>query len=270
MILIKLPPLLVIAVAIFSCKENKTNPKIQTRRVLIDDVIAEGDISSDTIYNGLIKFYDTATNQLISETFYKNGKINGKRKDYYLSGGIKNIGYYENGRQIETASHFDSSGQLTLKQDFYYDLRVGNNVEYTDGKPTKYYFISFDNEELFYLNYDSIQTKNVRTLNNYHFFFFHSDSVTTISISGKESADKDYFIYIINPPDFNFEYSLVIINDRDSILKVEKRFNQAKIWDTFTFNQSKLKTGERYSLALKFDLTLIGRKKEEVLMFKRL
>jgi len=166
MTLIKLPLLLVIAIAIFSCKETKTNPKIQTRRVVIDDVIAEGDISSDTIYNGLIKFYDTATNHLISETFYKNGKINGKRKDYYLSGGIKNIGYYENGRQIETASHFDSAGQLTSKQDFYYDLRVGNNVEYTDGKPTKYYFISFDNEELFYLNYDSIQTKNVRTLNN--------------------------------------------------------------------------------------------------------
>jgi antitoxin component YwqK of YwqJK toxin-antitoxin module len=143
----------------FACKQVKTDPKGKIRRVTFENVIAEGNISSDTIYNGLIKFYDKATNKLVIEGYYKKGKLDGKRKAFYENGKIKNITFYENGKQNGTSSCFDSTGQLTSKQDCYYDLLVGSHIEYKNTKPRKYYFTSFDEEDVFYINYDLLKTE---------------------------------------------------------------------------------------------------------------
>jgi len=270
MIILKFLVTISIAIVIFSCKGAETNSKIKTGRIIVDDVIAEGNISTDTVYNGLIKFYDTTTHQLVGETFYEKGKLNGKRKEYYLNGKIKNVGYYESGKQTGTLANFDSTGALSSSQDFYYDLKGGSNIEYKNGKPNKYYFTSFDNENLVYIDYDSIRNKEIKEINSYHFFFLHTNDFTTISTSGKKFDGKEYFIYIPNPPGFNFEYSLVILNGSDSIIKVEKKFDKTKIWDTFTPDQLNLKKGERFSLRLEVDLDILGREEEKGVMLKRL
>jgi antitoxin component YwqK of YwqJK toxin-antitoxin module len=76
--------------------------------------LQKGDITPDTVFNGLIRFYDTTTNKLVIEATYTNGKLNGKRKDYYLNGNIKGVGYYENGKQNGTTSFFDTAGRLVF------------------------------------------------------------------------------------------------------------------------------------------------------------
>jgi len=263
-------PLIFLLTLIFSCDENRSTLKIKTRKVIIEDVIAEGDISSDTILNGFIKFYDTTTKRLVIEAFYKNGKLNGKRKDYYLNGKYKNIGYYENGKQSGTVSYFDTTGRLTLKQDFYYDLKVGSNIEYKNEKPSEYYFTSFDNEVLFHIDYDSIYNREIQKINDDHFFFWHINQVSTITSTDKKLESKECFIYLINPPDFNFEYSLCIIDNKDSILRTEKVFDKSKIWDTFIIDPTRLKAGERFTLRLAFERDRNDEKGEKGDMLKRL
>lgn len=253
--------------ACFACKHIKTDSTEKIRRVTFKDVIAEGDISSDTIYNGLIKFYDRATNKLVIEAYYKTGKLDGRRKSFYLNGKIKNIAFYENGMQNGTVSYFDSTGKLASKQDSYYDLLVGNHIEYENGKPSKYYFTSFDEEDMFYINYDSVKNREIKKINNGRFFFWHARDIFN---TDENSINKQFFIYIINPPNFHFQYSLCIIDNRDSILRTEKMFDSSKIWDTFILDQTKVNAGERYALRLAFDRSLNDGEGEYGDMLKKL
>lgn len=256
--------------SMFSCNEQSSIKPHNAKRILIEDVFAEGNISSGTTFNGLIKFYDTATNKLVIEAFYKNGQLDGKRTDYYRNGKPKNVGYYERGKQNGTVTHFDSTGEVTSKQDFYYDLKAGSKIEYKNGKPAKYFFSSFDNSDLFYLNYDSIFNIEIKKINDNSFFFWHINDIASITTTDTKLERKEGFIYIINPPEFNFEYSLCIINNKDSILRTEKVFNKFRIWDTFIIDQTKLKTGERFSLRLSFDRSLNDDEGEKGDMLKRL
>lgn len=260
---------LILTTVLFSCEQNKTNSIDKIRRVIVEDVIAEGNISSDTVFNGLIKFYDTTSNNLVIEANYTNGKLNGKRIDYYLNGKVKNIGFYDNGKQTGTVSYFDSTGQLTSKQDFYYDLKAGSRIEYKNGKLSKYYFTSFDNKDLFSIDYDTVFNKEIKKINDNSFFFWHSSDIATITTTDKKLQGNEYFIYLINPPDFNFEYSLCVINYRDSILRIEKLFDRSKMWETFTLDTTRLKKGERFTLRLAFDRDLNDNEGEKGDMLKR-
>lgn len=254
----------------FSCNQHNKSTKDKIRRVIVEDVIAEGEISADTIFNGLIKFYDTTTNQLVIEAHYKNGNLNGPRKDYYLNGKLKNLGYYENGMQTGMHSYFDSTGQLALKQDYYFNLRAGNRIEYKNGKPIKYYFTSFDNKDLFYINYDSVYSREIEKINDNSFFFWHTKDVATISTNDNILEKEELFVYLINPPEFNFEYSLCIINSKDSILRTEKVFEKGKIWNTYILDQTILNSGERFALRLAFDRDFNDESGEKGDMLKRL
>jgi antitoxin component YwqK of YwqJK toxin-antitoxin module len=251
-------------VLLFSCKDHKI------RRIISDDLIAEGEISSDTIYNGKIKFYDTATNKLVIDEVYENGKLNGQRTDYYLNGKIKSIGYWSDDKELGTVSLFDSSGKMSSQENFYYGLQVGSEIEYKNQKVNEYYFYSFERKVLFYIDYDSILNVPTKQINNDRFFFYRIDSVATISTSDKRLKWNQYFIYLINPPDFHFQYSLCIINKNDSILHLEKKFNSENAWDTFILDSTKLNSGERFSLRLIYDKTMSKGKGEKGDMRKRL
>jgi len=270
MTLIRFLVFAIIVTIISSCKQNKANSTDKVRRFTIEDVVAEGDISSDSIFNGLIKFYDTTTNNLVIEAYYKNGKLNGKRIDYYLNGKIKNIGFYDNGKQTGTVSYFDSTGQVTSKQDFYYDLKAGSSIQYNNEKPVKYYFKSLDNEDLFSIDYDTVFNKEINKINDNSFFFWHSSDIAAITTTDKKLEGDEYFIYLINPPDFNFQYSLCLINNKDSILRTEKLFDRAKMWETFTLDPSSINKGERFALRLAFDRDLNDSEGEKGDMLKRL
>jgi antitoxin component YwqK of YwqJK toxin-antitoxin module len=65
----------------FSSCDNK-----KIKRVIVDDVIAEGEISNDTVFNGTIKFYDTGTGKLVETANYKAGILDGERTTYYDNG----------------------------------------------------------------------------------------------------------------------------------------------------------------------------------------
>src|SRR5688572_9967277 len=98
---------------LFSCSgKNK-------RRVLVDDVFAEGNITRDTVYKGLISFYDTVSNRLVMTANYKSGKLDGERIDYYNNGKPKLKMNYRDGKSNGELTIFDSAGNILEKQNFY-------------------------------------------------------------------------------------------------------------------------------------------------------
>ena len=98
-------PFIFSAILILSliCSCSKTNK----RRVLVEDVYAEGDISKDTVFNGLIRFYDTSHNRLVMVASYKNGVLDGPRTDYYKSGRPETKIKYENGKIKEQGQYLN-------------------------------------------------------------------------------------------------------------------------------------------------------------------
>ena len=230
--------------AFFSCN-NKNK-----QRVLVDDAFAEGNITKDTVYNGLIKFYDTATNRLIMTANYKSGILDGERIEYYKNGNPKLKLNYENGKTNGELTIFDSSGNVFEKQNFYYNLRVGPSFTLKKGKPSQYYFYSLENKELLHIDYDSIQGKRIEQLNDTSFFFWHLNNF--ISSESKEQQ-TELFLYLPNPPRLNFKYSLCIIDDAYIVKQIAKEFNSDKSWDVITLDYQSLKNGYKYAIKLTVD-----------------
>lgn len=229
---------------ISSCGNKKT------KRVKIDDVIAEGNISKDTIYNGLIKFYDTATKQLVQIANYKAGILDGDRIDYYTTGKRKLELHYQNGKIDGEVKIFDSTGEISEIQNIYFDLRVGALIEYKKKEVNQYFFYSLENKELLHINYDSVKAKRIEQLNDTSFFFWHyNDYSTSESITPK----TELFIYLPSPPKFNFQYSLCIINNKYDIRQTIKEFAKNKSWEVINLDYSILRADESFAIKLTVD-----------------
>jgi len=229
----------------FSACENR-----KVKRVRVDDVIAEGEISKDTDYNGLIKFYDTATNHLVMTANYNAGILNGNRKDYYPNGKIKSQLYYENGKINGETKIYDSTGNISETQNIYFDLRVGPSIEYKNKQISQYYFYSLENKELLHIDYGSIQGKKTEQLNDTTFFFWHLNDYST---SESNVPKTDLFLYLPNPPKLQFKYSLCIIDNKYDIKQTIKEFPSNKSWDIVNLDYLVLKTGEFFAIRLTVD-----------------
>lgn len=230
--------------SIYSCNS------IKDKRIRVDDVFAEGKISKDTIYDGLIKFYDTATKKLVQTINYKSGVADGDRIDYHLNGKIKALLHYENGKINGKTKIFDTSGNLLAAQNIYYDLRVGPSIEYKDKQVKQYYFYSFENETLLHISYDSIEGKTITQLNDTSFFFWHLDNYKTFE---SDSFKTDLFLYLPNPPKLNFKYSLCIVDEKYNIRQTIKEFVSENSWDVINIDYSTLEANESFAIRLTVD-----------------
>ena len=236
--------ILLLALTISSCDSKKI------KRVKVDDIIAEGNISKDTIYNGIIKFYDTATKQLVQTANYKEGILDGDRIDYYTTGKRKLQLHYQNGKINGEVKIFDSTGEVFQTQNIYFDLRVGPSIEYKNKQVGKYYFYSLENKELVHINYDSVKGKRIEQLNDTSFFFWHYNDYSTIESSKPKT---DLFIYLPNPPMFNFQYSLCIITNKYDTRHTIKEFTQNKSWEVINLDYSMLRADESFAIKLTVD-----------------
>lgn len=255
-------PFILSAILILSliCSCSKTNK----RRVLVEDVYAEGDISKDTVFNGLIRFYDTSHNRLVMVASYKNGVLDGPRTDYYKNGRPETKIKYENGKINGELIVYDTTGKITEKQNYYYDLLTGPSQSFKNGKISNYAFYSLDNELLFTLDYD--KTKKIEKINNKSYFFWSINKYTTTT-----SPDplNELFIYLPNPPLLNLRYSLCIIDKAYTVLKVVKEFDSALYWEKTDLNFSGLKPTEMFALRLNIE-NAMDDPADIAVMFKKL
>lgn len=238
----------------------------RNKRIKLSDSYAEGQISNDTVFNGQIKFYDLRSNHLTEIATYDSGVLNGKRIVYHKNGKIKAIFSFVSGKANGEININDTNGNVIQKQNFYYDLLVGPSIHYKNNEVKHYYFYSFDNEQLFHIDYDSIDNKPIEEINKGKFIFWHLNQYST---SESDSLKTELFIYLPNPPHIRFKYSLCITDNLYNVRQVIKDFNSDNIWETFTLNFSKLHEGEMFSIRLKTSTPFTNDNKNST-MFKKL
>src|ERR1700689_3104548 len=71
------------------------------------DVRAEGKMIPDSVFEGLIKFYNIHTNKLIEECYFKNGIKDSVDIFYNENGTISVKSFFSNGKQNGNTYSFD-------------------------------------------------------------------------------------------------------------------------------------------------------------------
>ncbi|NNV56066.1 hypothetical protein GD597_11400 [Panacibacter sp. KCS-6] len=204
---------------------------------MVDGEFVEGiiKIDKDTIYNGVIKFYDTSTNTIIREATYKNDTLNGKELTYYSNGNVMTEDIYADGEINGYSYFYDTANNLLQKKFFFHDVCLGPVVDYEQGEISKFRFYSFDNFRLFDLDYKTIETKSIDSWNS-NLFFISSNIIQSDPIN--DEIETQFFIYIINPPHYRFQYSLCVADSANNIIKKIKEIDGSKIWETFSVDEN--------------------------------
>ena len=202
-------PFIVIICLFYSCARNN-NKKIVT--IQKDNVIIKGNIINDTLFNDTILYYDL-TNRLIASKVFKDGLLNGNSTEYLDS--LTRITDYSNGLKNGFTSYLYLSGKIKYTAYYYYGLTVGP-IEFFDqnGKINSYYFADFQNHTLLHVDYKNWKgLKDIDTkCTNFTTNIIKVDSTDMLSI----------FLYLIDPPRFSFNYSVVKRKNGYSYEEVKK------------------------------------------------
>lgn len=196
-----------------NCKEN------DEKEIQWNNLTARGKIeliNGDTVFNGLIRIYNSDSN-LISLANYVKNKKEGK-SEYFFSNGIKSEEtYYESDLKNGVRKLYDSTGKLIESKNFYFGRAMGDLTIYNAKLDTfrLYKFSNFEGIEL-YSCYWNENSKIVESGN----FLIATSKYHLIDDSLKLSI----FLYIVNPPHKQFKYELIyknlLTNDSASIFKV--------------------------------------------------
>lgn len=238
-----IPPILCFTlIIVLSCGSDNI------KRILIEGELVEGNIKTekDTIYQGKISFYDSTGTYLLREVWYVNDTTHGNAIEYYPNGNVQ--AKYTNfwGRKKGFEELFDSTGSLVARQYYYFDFLVGPIIYYEKGKVIEYRYYSFDNYWLFKLEYDSIKGRKVEDWDD-NFFFenmnYAYDFPDTL-------IKRHFFIYVINPPIYNFKYSLCVTDSSNNVIRTLREIDPECGWDDFTINENEKKTTQFFVFKL--------------------
>ena len=196
-----------------NCKEHIE------KEIQWNGVIARGKIeliNGDTIFNGLIKTYDSGNNNLVSLTSYVNNKKQGKSECFFSNGIKSEKTYYENDLENGVRKLYDSTGKLIESKNFYFGRAIGDLTIYDTALDTfsLYKFSNFEGIELYSCFWN--ENNKIVELGN---FLITTSKYYLIDDSLKLSI----FLYLINPPHKRFRYELIyknlLTNDIVSVFK---------------------------------------------------
>jgi uncharacterized FlgJ-related protein len=184
--------ILIIFIGILGCNSNKARSNV------IGENIVEGIVSQDTVFNGLIKYYNKNTKKLTAEAEYINGQKNGEYKQFNENGSLSVDLFYKNDMENGIAKIYDDKGYIVSEDFYYYGLRSGNALHFKDNLLKSYSFYSLENTELMHFEYDSLRVKQLPDLITN--FFFYSSSKHLNRFDDTMSNRTEYFLYTPNPP----------------------------------------------------------------------
>lgn len=221
----------------------------QSRKIKRYGEFAEGNISigKDTVFNGLIRFYDTSDYRLTSEAYYKHDSLHGERIDYHPNGKIASLLNYTMDEANGLASFFDTSGILHQSSHFFHGLQAGPLINYYKNEPRTYSFYTFDGRRILQLDYDSAIEQSIKSLKGKLFFYAENYFIESYDPTNVETR---FFIYLPNPPLMNFSYSICVIDSSDKIVETLKNFSDDKFWTEYAVNSKSKKSSEKFALKL--------------------
>jgi hypothetical protein len=193
---------------------------------------AEGKIVRDSTFDGQVRYFSTAGNRLLKQVNCSNGVVDGPCIEFYPNGRVSTRYYVSNRKLNGVVFIYDTTGNIVSENFYYYGLRVGEGKEYENKKLKSYSFYSLDNKLLFKIDYDSIKYKKISQLES-KFFFFNESSYQTIEGSNFSEKKHEYFVYLPNPPNFEFQYSLVVIDSLYNVKREIMKFDNQSPWTVF-------------------------------------
>lgn len=223
------------------------------REIILGNERVKGVISKDTIFNGSIRFYNKKTNRLISECNYKDGKLNGERKDFYDNGKLSSLSYYDDDKLTGEVTVYSKNGEKLKVEFYYYGYQVGHSTKFVLKKPQEYFFYSFGGEPIFSISYDTTLRKRITDV-QLNYFFINKRESTDISPEGFIGQNIEVFIYMPQPPLYNFRYYLVLTDTLYDQVKIVKELNNNEPWSRFIVNLSE-KRNDKLEYAIKLLVT---------------
>lgn len=231
----------------YNCKPVQNKKEIIEGRYKI-----VGNISNDSNYEGLVKFYDIKTDKLLYESNYHEGKLKGETKYYNYKGDLVSVQNFLN-NELNGFSYLYNKDQTSYSKTFYYyGIRVGPTIEYRKGIPYQYQFFSLENEPLFKIEYDSVAGKKISDLQQ-NFFFLHFQYFDKFEDGIFLKNQRACFTYLLNPPKYKFDYSLVKIDSSYKVLSTLSKIDNTFPFTTIDFPIVSNKQG-RVDMAIKLDI----------------
>ncbi len=175
--------------------------KTKKRRWSKDGYLLEGIISKDSLMNGEIKYYNSK-NQIVAIKSFINNIENGYAVNYYTNGKLRDSSNYLNGKKNGSTYHYNSFGKLMYQDYYYYGRPIGQISLYDSlsSKISDFFFVNFEGETKLHINYS--QWAGVKDI------LFDAISLSSNLIGIEDSVKVSLFLYLINPPQFRFDYSL--------------------------------------------------------------
>ncbi len=213
------------------------------------DYIVEGNITKDSIYNGLIKSYNKGTKKLFSECGYANGIKNGEYKQFNENGTLIENLFYKDGKEYGIAKIYGDDGIIYSQDYYFYGLRVGNSLKYKNNLLKTYSFISLENTVLMQFDYDSLRGHHLPDLIKNLYFYTRTEY--SESVADTFQTKIEYFLYTPNPPMQEFIYSLVKVDQSKKVLSTVQIFDNNQPWSKFDVDFNLDSPNSLYALKLR-------------------
>ena len=191
---------------LLSCTQGQKQEQ-KKRRIQKDGYIMEGNIESDSTFQGVINYYDINTNKLVYQATFLNNVENGLAINYYQNGMKKDEVNFVLGKEYGAHIIYDTTGKIISKNYYYYGRKLGPDCIYKeDGSIKEYYFADFEGKVLLYYSYDDPPT--VQQEHPEKYFpegYFNMNTSYTVEDG---VLKMKLFLYIIQLPKHSFRYSI--------------------------------------------------------------
>jgi hypothetical protein len=214
------------------------NNSSELRKINKNGFTLEGQISKDSILNGPILFYDS-NNVMVAKISYVNSIKEGPSINYYPNGKEKDDIEFRQGKENGYHTVYDSAGNIAYRDYYFHGVQFGPLYFYQNNKCKEYYFTSFENETLLYLNYDSLSQTNQNGDDYFHM---------RVTNALQDDKTKLYlFLYLLNPPSKSFNYNICIEDSLDNINNIRKMPSDKIFFQTYL---DTLSNGNHYCISL--------------------
>src|ERR1017187_49829 len=198
----------IIFLLVFSCKIKNNNKNVKITKT--DKVTYEGKLIADSLFDGLVKDYDSSGNYFGYSTF-KYGIKEGVEVRYFKNGRISDSSFYHNDMRNGFAYKSNDNGNLLYKSYYLNDIPIGHLFEYDSfGNITHYSFLNFEHQIIFELF--KINGIEYRKGEEIQFNLF----------SEYPSKNKFLFLYLFASPFTPRHYEIGIIDSGNKIISSKR------------------------------------------------
>lgn len=194
-----------------------------------------GKILKDSIFDGIVKYFDKENRNLGFSTF-KYGLKNGPSVNYFQSGNKSDSINFKNGLEDGYAYKYDSLGRLLYETYYFNGLAVGGVTEFTQGKIREYYFMNFERRLIYSIKALSDSTYEEKGKEINAFMYSRSEGTGNKNI---------LFVYLIKPPYVKTHFEIAIFDKNRKILSSKEINSQIFFYEQIVED---LADGNKYGI----------------------